>query len=185
MRLVSVTNNAVVSAALGYVEANPAELDAVRDLVILSLLGPRITLRDTLPAHLACRAVVVTPDWHLLQVDGPVLPGWQLPGGHVAEEDSSLLGSTLRQLRHLTGIDPDALRPESALAFDVDAVPIDAVPALGEPEHVHYEFRYLLHLPSRDLASAETALRWVPMDEVPGRLGTKLRRSSRTAPALR
>jgi hypothetical protein len=78
LRLVPVTNNALVSAALGYVEANPAELDAVRDLVILSLLGPRITLCDT-------------------QVNGPVPPGWRLPGGHVAEEGSSLLGSTLRQ----------------------------------------------------------------------------------------
>jgi ADP-ribose pyrophosphatase YjhB (NUDIX family) len=182
---VSVTNNAVVSAALGYVEANPAELEAVRDLVILSLLGPRITLRDTLPAHLACRAVVVTPDWRLLQVDDVVRSSWLLPGGHVAEEDSSLLGATLRQLQCLTGIDPDALRPESTLPLDVDAVPVEPVPALAEPEHVHYEFRYLLHLPSRDLVAGDGGLRWVPMDDVPGRLGTKLRRSSRRAPALR
>ncbi|WP_232303690.1 NUDIX domain-containing protein [Pseudofrankia sp. DC12] len=181
----SVTNNAVVSAALGYVEANPAELEAVRDLVVLSLLGPHVTLPDTLPAHLACRAVVVTPDWHLLQVAEPVRSGWQLPGGHVGEEDSSLLGSTLRQLRRRTGIDPDTLRPESTLPLDVDAVPIAPAPSLAEPEHVHYEFRYLLHLPSRELTRADAGLRWVPADDVPGRLGTKLRRSSRMAPALR
>jgi ADP-ribose pyrophosphatase YjhB (NUDIX family) len=182
---VPVTNNAVVSAALGYVEANPAELDVVRDLVILSLLGPRVTLRSTMPAHLVCRALVVTPDWRLLQVGGPVLPGWQLPGGHVDQDDASLLGSVLRQLQRLTGIDPNVLRPESALPFDVDAVPVEPMPALGEPEHTHYDFRYLLHLPSRDHASADAALRWVPVDDVPGRLGAKLQASSREAPVLR
>ncbi|MDT3441263.1 MULTISPECIES: NUDIX domain-containing protein [unclassified Pseudofrankia] len=182
----TVSNNAVVSTALGYVEANPSELDTVRDLVILSLLGPPITLRSTLPAHLACRAVVMTSDQHVLTVRGASRPGWQLPGGHVAEEDCSLLGSVLRQLRELTGIDPNVLRPESALPCDLDAVPVDPVLELDELEHVHYDFRYLLHLPSRDLGADVAAdVRWVPVDEVPGRLGTKLRRSSRTPAALR
>jgi ADP-ribose pyrophosphatase YjhB (NUDIX family) len=184
VRLVSVTNNAVVNAALGYVEANPAELDAVRDLVILSLLGPPITLRSTRPAHLSCRAVVVTPDWYLLQVDGTVLPGWQLPGGHVEEKDGSLLGSALRQLRELTGLDPNLLRPESTLPCDVEAVPVEPAPDLDEPEHVHYDFRYLLHLPGRDLVCpTDAAVRWVAVDDVPGTLGQKLRRGARAVSA--
>ncbi|WP_232793992.1 NUDIX domain-containing protein [Pseudofrankia saprophytica] len=182
----SVSNNAVVSTALGYVEANPSELDTVRDLVILSLLGPPITLRGTLPAHLACRAVVLTSDQHVLTIRDGERPGWQFPGGHVEDEDCSLLGSTLRQLRELTGIDPNVLRPESALPCDLEAVPVDTVPGLDEPEHVHYDFRYLLHLPSQELGfDVAVDVRWVPVDELPGRLGAKLRRSSRTPAALR
>ncbi|WP_307874790.1 NUDIX domain-containing protein [Frankia nepalensis] len=184
------TNNAVVSAALGYVEANPAELDVVRDLVILALLGPPITLSGTLPAHLACRAVVVTPDWRVLQTNDTVLPGWQFPGGHVADEDCSLLGSALRQLHEFTGIDPNLLRPESTLPWDLAAMPVDPVPELDEPEHVHYDFLYLLHLAARELMpemalAAGTDARWVPANEVPGRLGTKLRRGSQLAAASR
>jgi len=182
---VSVSNNAVVSAALGYAEVHPSEVDTVRDLASLALHGPRIVLSDTLPAHLACRAIVMTPDLHVLQVRGAERAGWQFPGGHVDEGDSSLLGSALRQLSELTGIDPNALRPESVVPCDLSAVSIDPAPALDLPEHVHYDFCYLLHLPSQDLGADATAdLRWVSVSDVPGRLGTKLRRSSRT-PAVR
>jgi len=183
---VSVSNNAVVSAALGYVEANPAELDTVRDLVILALLGPPITRCSTFPAHLACRAVVMSPDQHVLTVSGTRSTGWQFPGGHIDDEDSSLLGCALRQLSARTGLDPNALRPESVLPCDLDAVPLAAAGDVDEPEHVHYDFRYLLHLPSRDLGVGVTGdARWVPVGDVPGRLGTKLRRGSPTSAALR
>jgi ADP-ribose pyrophosphatase YjhB (NUDIX family) len=181
---VSVTNNAVVRAALGYVERNPAELEAVRDLVVLALLGPPVTLPDTFPAHLACQAVVVSPDWRLLQVGGLARPGWHLPGGHVDGADGSLLGATLRQLRRLTGIDPDVLRLESTLPFDIAAVTVEPAPTLSEPRHVHYDFRYLLQLPSSDFVAAGLPQRWVPASDVPGRLGEKLRHGPRQPAAL-
>ena len=183
---VTVTNNAVVRAALGYVEANAAEMDTVRDLVALSLLAPPVTFRSNRPAHVSCRAVVATPDWEVLQSRGTPRPCWQFPGGHVECSDASLLGSALRQLSELTGIDPNLLRPDSTLPCDLVALPVDAVPEFDEPEHVHYDFRFLLYLPCRDLVNAADAhLRWVPVGQVPGRLGEKLRRTARLVTAHR
>lgn len=181
----AVTNNAVIRAALGYVEANPAELDTVRDLVLLALDGPPVVSPRTLPAHVACRAAVATPDWRVLQVRTHPGGPWRLPGGHVADRDASLLGSALRQLTNVAGIDPNVVRLDSASPSDLAVVAEEQPELPGAPEHVHYEFRYLLHVSSdeTDLPPGAAA-RWVPAADIPGTLGTKLR-LVRTAPAHR
>lgn len=181
----AVTNNAVLGVALGYIEANPAELETVRDLVVLALHGPPVTLRSTTPAHVTCRAVVVTSDWRILQIRSAAAEPWRLPGGHLQPGDSSLLGSALRWLTEMTGIDSNTVRPDSALPCDVDVQAVDAVPVLGEPEHVHYDVRFLLHVTSRETAPAPgDSVRWSTIAAVGGSLGAKLRISSRTAGAV-
>jgi 8-oxo-dGTP pyrophosphatase MutT (NUDIX family) len=186
---VPVTNNAVMGAALAYIQANPKEMDAVRPLVVLALHGPSVTLRTTTPAHVTCRAIAVSPDRHVLEIQPPS-GEWQLPGGHVEPSDSSLLGAALRWLAGTAGIVINTVIPDAVKPLDLEAHAVDAEPATdgaggGEPEHVHYDARFLLYVADRTVElPAGYSHRWVPVGEISGRLGTKLRRSCQQARAV-
>lgn len=184
----TVTNNAVVGVALGYIEANPDEMDFMRPLVVLALHGPAITARSTTPAHVTCRAAIVSPDWRVLEIREPPGETWRLPGGHVDLDASSLLGATLGQTARQAGVEINTVIPDGVLPFDVEARIIDAAPGLGEPEHVHYEMTYLFHVEDRGLAvpdNPSTRLRWVAPEQISGQLGTKLARTSEQARLVR
>lgn len=180
----TVTNNAVVGVALGYIEANPDEMDLMRPLVVLALHGPTITARSTTPAHVTCRAAIVSPDWRVLEIREPPASVWRLPGGHVTVDDTSLLGATLRQAARQAGVEINTVIPDGMLPIDVEARIVDAAPGLGEPEHVHYEMTYLFHVEDRGLAvpdNASTRVRWVAPQQIAGQLGAKLARASEHA----
>jgi ADP-ribose pyrophosphatase YjhB (NUDIX family) len=173
---VAVTNNAVVGAALAYVEANPAEVDAVRPLVILALHGPSVADRVTQPAHVTCGALAVTADWRVLQLRERPSGRWLFPGDHVRRGDGSLLGAALRDLTEQTGIVSNAVIPGAVTPFDIEAVAVSA--RRYEPEHVHFDVRFLVHVPVGPVrlpTGGALGHRWLPVADVPGRLGVKLR----------
>jgi hypothetical protein len=179
---VAVTNNAVIGVALGYIEANPDEMDLLRSLVVLALHGPSITARSTQPAHVTCRAAVVSPDWRVLEVMEGSASTWRLPGGHVDADSSSLLGAALGHAAHRAGVEANMVIPDGIVPFDVDATIVEAAPLLAEPEHVHYDVTYLFHVQDRGLAVPDTGpnrIRWVEPGQIAGRLGAKLRAASR------
>lgn len=181
---VTVTNNAVIGMALEYIEANPDERDLLRSLIVLALHGPPIASTSTTPAHVTCSAVLVSPDWQVLQTKGRAAPAWRLPGGHVDQEDQSLLGAALRHLTDQAEVETNGLIPASVLPVDVTPYPVDAVPARREPEHVHYEATFLLHLadhPLAQLTGKGISRRWVNIADVRGKLGDKLRLESARA----
>ena len=185
---VAVTNNAVIGVALGYIEANPDEVDLMRSLVVLALHGPSITARSTMPAHVTCRAAIVSPDWRVLESLEPSTAVWRMPGGHVDADDSSLLGAALGLAARRAGVEADAVIPGGILPFDVEVRIVDAAPILGEPEHVHYDMTYLFHVEDRSLAvreSATTQVRWVAPERISGQLGAKLTRASQQAGLVR
>ncbi|MCK9897853.1 NUDIX hydrolase [Frankia sp. AgB32] len=177
----AVTNNAVIGVALGYIEANPDEMDLIRSLVVLALHGPAITARSTQPAHVTCRAAVVSPDWRVLEVMNGSASTWQLPGGHVEADASSLLGAALEHATRHAGVEANMVIPDRIVPFDVDATIVEAAPILGEPQHVHYDVTYLLHVEDRGLAVPDNGpnrIRWVDPGQIAGRLGVKLRAAS-------
>lgn len=185
---VTVTNNAVISVALGYVEANPDDVDLIRSLIVLALHGPSIIARDTTPAHVTCRAAIVSPDWRVLEVRDAPSSSWQLPTGHLEVDDASLLGAALGLASRRGGVDPNMVILDGIVPVDVDATIAPAVPVLGEPEHVHYNVTYLFHVEDRDLAVSDArahAVRWVDPATIPGQLGTRLVRMSREARLVR
>lgn len=173
----AVTNNAVIGVALGYIEANPDEMDLMRSLVVLALHGPAITARSTTPAHVTCRAAIVSPDWHVLEIMDSSTSTWHLPGGHVDAGASSLLGAALGLAARHAGVDTNMVIPDAVIPFDVEASIVEAAPARGEPEHVHYDMTYLFHVEDRSLAvpdSVSTRVRWVEPGKVGGQLGGQL-----------
>ena len=65
---------------------------------------------------------------------------WLQLGGHVDEEDDSLLAAALRESREESGI--QAIEPLQAMIFDIGHPP--PIKTAKEPAHVHYDIRYLL-----------------------------------------
>lgn len=90
---------------------------------------------------------------------------WLQPGGH-ADGESDTLSVALREAREESGI--AALIPLSEDIFDVDIHAIPASAARQEPEHLHYDVRYLLRaMHERFTVSSESiALGWFTLEEV-------------------
>lgn len=65
--------------------------------------------RATLPAHVTCSAVVIDRDRRVLHI-GHRLTGLRLcPGGHVEEEDRTLLAAAVREVCEEAGLRPGDL----------------------------------------------------------------------------
>jgi 8-oxo-dGTP pyrophosphatase MutT (NUDIX family) len=90
---------------------------------------------------------------------------WLQMGGHLEPGDASLLDAALREAREESGL--SKVRPLAAAIFDLD---VHAIPERkGEPEHVHYDVRFLLEAdPSEPLVvSAESRdVAWVPLSGI-------------------
>jgi 8-oxo-dGTP pyrophosphatase MutT (NUDIX family) len=125
--------------------------------------------RSLLIGHVTSSCWIVDPEhgrallaWHKR------LNRWLQMGGHVEPEDPTLLESALREAREESGL--RSVRPVSPDIFDVD---IHAIPARkSEPEHLHYDVRFLFEADPTEplIVSAESrAVSWVPLPEVAAR----------------
>ncbi|WP_405448270.1 NUDIX domain-containing protein [Streptomyces achromogenes] len=88
-------------------------------------------------------AALVRPDGRVLTIEHRALRKWLLPGGHIEAEDTSLRDSALRELAEETGISPDQVQPVGDGLLHIDVHTIPANDAKGEPEHPHFDFRFL------------------------------------------
>lgn len=103
---------------------------------------------------------------HTLLTHHGKLDKWLQLGGH-ADGDSNILRVALREAAEESGLGLGGVRPIQESIFDID---IHRIPARGaEPEHDHYDVRYLLEadreVPLR-ITSESKALEWVPLDRV-------------------
>jgi 8-oxo-dGTP pyrophosphatase MutT (NUDIX family) len=76
-------------------------------------------------------------------VEHKALGKWLFPGGHLEDEDETLMRAALRELAEETGIDPALVTPVSPVPLHIDVHPIPANPAKDEPDHQHFDFRFL------------------------------------------
>lgn len=121
----------------------------------------RCTSRETLEGHVTASAWVLSPDGGAaLLTHHRRLGRWFQPGGHV-ENDRTIQEAALREAREESGIDRLALVSDAL--FDVDVHPIPA--RKGEPDHWHYDLRFLVRANSRDFAVGEESLdlAWVDL----------------------
>jgi 8-oxo-dGTP pyrophosphatase MutT (NUDIX family) len=119
------------------------------------------------PGHFTASAFVLAPerDALLLILHGK-LGLWLQPGGHVDDDDASLLAAARREVREEVGLaEIDQLLPGP---LDVD---IHEIPARkDDPRHAHFDVRYLFVARSRDViaGSDAQAVRWVSLDALEG-----------------
>lgn len=123
--------------------------------------------RSLEPGHMTSSAWILSPDrQQVLLLFHTKLGKWLQPGGH-ADGDPDLLEVALREVKEETGL--QELRTLNAGIFDLD---IHTIPARkSDPEHLHYDLRFLLEAsPDAPLFQnhESRALRWVPLTEVNG-----------------
>ena len=132
--------------------------------------------RKNFDGHITTSAFIVdTNASEMLLLQHKSLRKWLQPGGHVEEQDISLLHSALREAEEETGISAADLahRPTHAIAempFDIDSHYIPANPKKAEDGHYHHDLRYLFVYNggrSNNYNTDEaTGLRWVAFDEL-------------------
>jgi 8-oxo-dGTP pyrophosphatase MutT (NUDIX family) len=123
-------------------------------------------LRSSLSGHLTASALVVDAARERgLLTHHKKLGLWLQLGGH-CDGDANLPAVALREATEESGIAGLAIVPE---LLDIDIHPIPA--RQGEPEHLHYDARFVVIAPPgvREVASDEShALRWVAPHELAG-----------------
>lgn len=107
--------------------------------------------RKNFLGHITASAVVLNPTLSkILLVNHRSLGKSIQPGGHIDENDSSFLKAAMRELAEETGfinvipLSSDAINFD--IPFDIDVHKIPENKEKQEPEHWHFDFRYLLLL---------------------------------------
>lgn len=127
-----------------YLDRHPEDKDSLSTLTeALETTAGTITSRKESQGHATAGALLLRPDGRLLLVEHKALGKWLFPGGHLEKNDETLMGAALRELAEETGIDPGLVTPVSPIPLHIDVHPIPANPAKDEPEHQHYDFRFV------------------------------------------
>lgn len=124
--------------------------------------------RSCVPGHVTAAAWILSPDQQrFLLVHHRKLGRWLQVGGHCDGQHEVHLAA-LREAYEETGIRDFAL-----LATDQRLVPLDVdvhqIPAIAEePEHLHYDVRFLVCARTEEIAASEEshAVQWFRMQEL-------------------
>lgn len=148
----------------------PAEQPLVERFLAFATAHADCLLRSCVPGHLTASAWILSADGQqALLLHHRKLGRWLQPGGH-CDGEPEVLQVALREAREESGLrDFVVLSPEASrvvpLDLDIHAIPArpPRPPAPGEPEHLHYDVRFLLQaLPGQSLCLSDEshALRW-------------------------
>lgn len=122
--------------------------------------------RRNLAGHITGSAVLVdTSHTAMALIWHQKLGRWLQPGGHCEPDiDATTIQTALRELVEETTIAPEKLHLINERPFDVDAHVIPA--KAGEPQHIHYDIRYLFMTDKQNLPDDTTLFRWISLWEL-------------------
>ncbi|MFG1806200.1 NUDIX hydrolase [Streptomyces sp. NPDC049040] len=140
----TITEQHIRDTLTAYLDQRPEDKDSLSVLLpVLDEVGGHIVGRGEYRGHVTAGALLLRPDGRILLVEHKALGKWLFPGGHLEDEDETLMLAALRELAEETGIDPGLVTPVSPIPLHIDVHPIPANPAKGEPDHQHFDFRFL------------------------------------------
>ncbi|WP_349362079.1 NUDIX domain-containing protein [Streptomyces sp. H27-C3] len=148
----------------GYLAQHPEDKEPLAAL--LDEAGDTITSRKEFRGHVTAGVVLHRPDGRVLTIEHQALSKWLLPGSHVVEDtDETLVGAALRELAEETGTDADKVTLAVDLPLHVDAHIIPANPAKDEPDHLHFDLRFMFRTTADEIVLQEeeeevTAASW-------------------------
>lgn len=136
---------------------------------LLAVPGDPFARDHFTPGHFTASAFVLSPDrGSVLLIFHRKLQLWLQPGGHFDPSDLGASEAARREVVEETGVSQMTLGlPEGGL-LDVDIHAIPAHPRRGEPEHEHFDVRFLFVAPSLDFVAGSDAqaARWVALEDV-------------------
>lgn len=151
---------------------NPVQYDSI----LLAFLDnhEEIASRQNLFGHLTASAIIFNPSGQrVLMIEHARHQQWLLPGGHI-EPGEQPRETARREAHEEVGLTDLVLLRDSI--FDIDIHRIADAPQKGEPEHWHFDLRFLFQSPTetvlldRDEANASA---WRNLHAM-GRLGRRL-----------
>lgn len=154
-----------------YRQTHPEREDVAQRILDFVRSTPDCFCRSHSAGHITGSAWLLNPDGNkaLLTLHRK-LGRWLQPGGH-ADGCSDTLATALREATEESGI--SGISPAQREIYDVDIHSIPARPQAGEPEHLHYDIRYLLRAPHEQFALSDEsdALAWWSMNDIAARSG--------------
>ncbi|GAA0374011.1 NUDIX hydrolase [Streptomyces blastmyceticus] len=152
-----------------YLDAHPEEKARLAPVLDLLDAEADLTSRKEFRGHATAGAVLADPAGRVLHIRHLALDRWLLPGGHIEPEDARLVDAAQRELTEETGIPASAVAPAELCPVHIDVHPIPANDAKGEPEHQHFDFRFLF-CTSADIGEIQveevTAAAWRSADSI-------------------
>jgi len=150
----------------GYAAFDAVEQAHLDHLRAFLASGSDVFSRANPIGHVTASAFVVDSDANAtLLTHHARLEQWFQLGGHVDIEDETVLAAALREAAEESGL--VGLRPSGEGFFDVDVHTIPFHAARNEPEHLHFDVRFLLIAADRDFTISDESndLRWFDLDE--------------------
>jgi ADP-ribose pyrophosphatase YjhB (NUDIX family) len=137
---------------------------------------PKCFYRESLEGHITGSAFILNHNLSKVLLNHHLkLNKWLQLGGHAdgdwnisqvalreAQEESSLKDLSFFDLFHF----PRKIEMQQAIPFDID---LHLIPERAkEPQHYHYDFRYLLYAQDEDFSVSHESidLKWVPLQDV-------------------
>ncbi|WP_225821355.1 NUDIX hydrolase [Streptomyces naphthomycinicus] len=139
----------------GYLDAHPDDNDRLAPVRTLLAASADLTSRKEFRGHVTVGAVLTDASGRVLHIKHLALDRWLLPGGHLEPEDAGLLEAARRELIEETGVTGSAVVPVGRRPVHIDTHSIPGNPAKGEPEHRHFDFRFLFRT-SADIGELQT-----------------------------
>jgi coenzyme F420-0:L-glutamate ligase len=135
---------------------------------------PDATRRACVPGHITASTLVLDANAeHVLLTLHPRVKAWLQLGGHVEDDDTSLLEAARREALEESGIEGITIDP---IPIDLDIHPITC--SLGLPTR-HFDVRFVGHAPAgaQPVISDESDdLRWFAVDALPDLIAPELPR---------
>ncbi|MGW4725091.1 NUDIX hydrolase [Streptomyces sp. NPDC004291] len=165
----SITSDHIRETLDAYLDVHPDEKRRLSVLTELLDAGAELTSRKEFRGHVTAGAVLADPAGRVLHIKHLALNRWLLPGGHVEDDDTTLLAAAQRELTEETGIAASDVVPVGSRPVHIDAHPIPDNPAKDEPDHRHFDFRFLFRT-SADVVALQsdevTAAAWRHADTI-------------------
>jgi len=125
--------------------------------------------RCTIPGHVTASGIVTDRE-KVLMIFHPVLNKWLQPGGHI-DAGETPTAAAIRETCEETGFSAQ-LHPwheSRPYPVDIDIHSIPPNPTKAESEHLHYDFRYRLHISGQHTIQADYLVvswrAWATVDE--------------------
>ena len=153
--------NLLLTALKKYKTQDKREQEMLSEMIAFIQENPNCFERSNLSGHITGSAWLLSPDEKkVLLTHHKKLNRWLQLGGH-SDGQNETWNVALREATEESGIKDISFIIQNIFDIDVHTIPTNK--AKNEPEHKHYDVRFLLKAPTENFVISEesNALRWV------------------------